>query len=508
MTKAVGYIRISTKDQSNFSLAGQEKYIRDYAARKGIELIEVFCDEGKSAKNFDRPDWRKLEAFIALHRTEINHVIVVKYDRFSRNVTEGLQKIQMLEKKYGIVILSVFEEMYVESGSPFFFKQRADMLVSAEFELHVIRDRTKFGNHQARLSGRFITTAPWGYRNARDEKNKPIIVVDETRRALVTEMFRMFASGATLQEVRIYARAHGYTNTGHNAVQRMLSSCVYAGMIDVPPYRNEPARRVKGLHEAIVGMDLWLQVQRRLLPSSKIRTKDNDIVPLRAEVRCHCGRPLTAGRSKGKSRYYWYYKCNSHPQTNIPAVHLHHQFDDLLGYLSLAPHHVEYMCTRVHTIFKERLEALQAENKQIRAEIQRIHTLLDSIEEKFIADQISSDTYRKLDARYRAQLIDLHNRLTDDTATQNTLVHTFEQQLPRLTNIRSLYHHAPLSDKKLLIRSVFNSGLSYYEGIYRTPSLHPVFRHNEQIMRQKGLLEILDNAEKRLEFVGSTRDGS
>ena len=49
MKKAIGYIRISTKDQSNFSLEGQEKYIREYAERLQITISAIFKDDGKSA---------------------------------------------------------------------------------------------------------------------------------------------------------------------------------------------------------------------------------------------------------------------------------------------------------------------------------------------------------------------------------------------------------------------------------------------------------------------------
>ena len=56
MKKAIGYVRISTEDQSNFSIDGQQKLIAEYCTKKGIELLNMFTDEGQSAKNFDRLD--------------------------------------------------------------------------------------------------------------------------------------------------------------------------------------------------------------------------------------------------------------------------------------------------------------------------------------------------------------------------------------------------------------------------------------------------------------------
>ena len=108
MKKAIGYVRISTKDQSNFSIEGQEKYIREYAEKHSLEIVAMFTDAGKSAKNFDRADWKLLESFIAIHHRDVDILIVAKYDRFSRNAAQGLNKIELFEKKYHIIIVSVF----------------------------------------------------------------------------------------------------------------------------------------------------------------------------------------------------------------------------------------------------------------------------------------------------------------------------------------------------------------------------------------------------------------
>lgn len=43
---AIGYIRISKKDQSTHSLEYQEKAIRDYCQRNQIILGSLFLDDG------------------------------------------------------------------------------------------------------------------------------------------------------------------------------------------------------------------------------------------------------------------------------------------------------------------------------------------------------------------------------------------------------------------------------------------------------------------------------
>lgn len=61
MKKVIGHARKSTKDQSNFIIVGQQRYINEYCDRQEIVLIEMFTDDSKSAKNFDRPENANIE---------------------------------------------------------------------------------------------------------------------------------------------------------------------------------------------------------------------------------------------------------------------------------------------------------------------------------------------------------------------------------------------------------------------------------------------------------------
>ncbi len=129
--KAIGYIRISTKEQSNYSLSGQRSEIETYCIKHDISLLSVFEDDGQSAKNFDRISWQELESYIALNHKAIDYLIVYKYDRFSRNLAEALAMMEKLEKKYKITILSILENIGVHPKSPVFFSFRTQILLNA-----------------------------------------------------------------------------------------------------------------------------------------------------------------------------------------------------------------------------------------------------------------------------------------------------------------------------------------------------------------------------------------
>jgi DNA invertase Pin-like site-specific DNA recombinase len=65
---AVAYIRISQLDQSNFSIDGQQSILKKFAKDQGLNIVDTFIDNGKSARNFNRPEWKKLIASLKGHK--------------------------------------------------------------------------------------------------------------------------------------------------------------------------------------------------------------------------------------------------------------------------------------------------------------------------------------------------------------------------------------------------------------------------------------------------------
>ncbi len=508
MKKAIIYTRISRKDQSNFSLPGQDKHLKEFARELGVEIIASFADKGRSAKNFDRPDWQKLEAFIIEHHKNVDYLLIIKYDRLIRNVAQGLQKIEMLEQKYHIIILSFFERMFIDYDSPFYFKQRADILVAAEFELRIIRDRTMFGIHSALSLGRFINHAPVGYKNARDEKNEPIIVIDKEKAPVIRMIFSMYLAGSAIKEIQLAAKRAGLRMRGHSAIQCILRNCVYAGLIYVPAYRKEQSQYKNGIHEAIITEHDWRAVQH-LLGNIKQRVVLNDEVPLRGLLKCHCGKMLTGAKSRSKSgRYYWYYKCNNHTETNLSATKLHAQFDEVLYHLNLRDIHIEYLTEMATQEMEQQLQQREKNIEDFKRELAGTLNNIERLEEKFITGNISSDTYRKWHNKYLAAESAIRYQLSELETNSEAKWQLFREQLLRLGNLQALYNDADLSQKRTFLRQMFNSQLSYVEGIYRTPYILPLFSHNNLILKQKRLLIVEQPQQKTEEMTTCTRDGS
>jgi site-specific DNA recombinase len=158
---AIGYMRISVRDQSRYSLEYQERSIREYCSRNHLNLTELFKDNGESSYTFDRPDYKAVEAFIKKNKGQNQYFIIMDHDRFSRNLSEALVKINELESKYQIKVLATNEALDIDTSDPMVFMQRSMSYMFANQELLRIRKRTRDGMRQAQTSGRYLGRAAY-----------------------------------------------------------------------------------------------------------------------------------------------------------------------------------------------------------------------------------------------------------------------------------------------------------------------------------------------------------
>jgi site-specific DNA recombinase len=507
MQKAIGYVRISTEDQSNFSIDGQEKQIIDYCIKNKIELSNVFKDEGQSAKNFNRLDWINLEKFIQKNYANVDVLIVAKYDRFSRNVSEALQMIDKLEKKYSITIISVMEHIGLHPKSPYFFQFRTQMLLGADVELRVIKDRTKFGIYSANKNGRWVNAAPYGYTNARDEQNKPIILIAPERAAHIKEIFALYNNATPAEAIRKIMLQKGFTKRGSSAIQEVIANPVYCGLIKVHSYYDEPEQLVKGIHEPIISQEDWWKAQS-ILHQKKglLHTFNNDEVPLRGVVKCHCNKLLTAGNSKSRNgNYYWYYKCSTHPTPNFRADTLHSKFDDILNMLSFTEQHIEIITQKAKEKLNISMLTQQQQLKEAKYKLKEIIANIDSLEEKYITNNIDRDTYYKWKPKLVADKATTVTLIEGMTEPINNVVDRFSENLHKLSNISWLYNQNTTLGKQAFIKIVFDNTLYYTNDIYRTKTILPIFLSKALVLKQKNLLIVEKIFAKSDTFVESAQ---
>lgn len=500
--KAIGYIRLSDEDQSNYSIDGQERQIKEYCNKNNLELLKIYQDNGENSYTFDRKAFGTLEKEIK----QAQFLIVYHLDRFSRNMAEAMLKVsQYLER--GIRIRDVTEELTMDDYDPNVFMMRTLKFMQAEMELHNIRRRTRKGMVDAALAGRHANVAPVGYNNARDERNKPILTIDEEKGFIIRIIFREYLNGMGVEELRRMASRYGFKHKGNSAIQRILANPVYAGFVKVPATKTQPAHLVKGLHTPLISeQDYWL-VQERL-QGKTMSIQNREDVPLRGVLQCSCGRKFTAGNSKGKTRYYWYYVCHECRQ-NLSAKRLHKQFDELLDNLSFDPKDLQLLKQKLSAKLNDYIKNRGDKIRQAEKQLKLVEEKISSVEIKWLTKpDVSEASYNKVISELRADQSRLYKEITKANTNQQAYWDKMNNLLLILSDLRSHFEKLELEKKHQFINWVFDSSLSHDGEIYRTPFINDLFAHNTLTLKEKGLLEIVAPVIKLGETPIRTRDGS
>ncbi|WP_315822985.1 recombinase family protein [Paraflavitalea speifideaquila] len=112
---AIGYIRLSEEDQSNYSLTFQEQGIKDYCQRNKLNLQKLFTDNGQSSYTFDRKAFNNLEA--ELKTLKPQYLVLYHLDRFGRNMAEAMLKVRAYLEK-GIRVRDISEPIDLDDEDP------------------------------------------------------------------------------------------------------------------------------------------------------------------------------------------------------------------------------------------------------------------------------------------------------------------------------------------------------------------------------------------------------
>jgi site-specific DNA recombinase len=493
--RAVIYIRVSDQSQiENNSLETQEKACRKYALDKGYTVVEpIFREEGKSAKHIQtRPQLRNLLSFVSAKKNKIDAVIVYKFDRFSRNLEEGLATITWLAK-YRVTVLSVMED--VDQG-PLGKALRNIMMVLGELDNELKGERVKDNMLEVFRKGLWPFKPPVGYKRKfkTKEENKGLPLLLEPNLApIITRMFQKAATGI-YNKVQL-AKAMNVDGFGtyykseasHKIVDQILKKTFYYGYMFAPKW-NEYAW---GKHEPLIDKATYEGAYNKVILKKKNYSyQDNETYPLKGLLKCgECGHPLTTCPAKGKTKIVFYYECRHKggKKVRVNCNKAHNLFYALLQQIKPSDSVVKLFS---HMVFDEwdkaiaeaesqadklddRIVELRKEKASIRkAKDDGLYTAAEAIEEvDRVRQEITILEIEKSDIR-----IEQYNK---------EIVREFIDQF--FNHIDALWEKLDLPKKQALQQKVLPYGLEVViDRKFRTPVLSPSFQLIQALEGEKG----------------------
>ncbi|MFN3597282.1 MAG: recombinase family protein [Rubricoccaceae bacterium] len=377
--------------------------MRAWCSREGIEVAGHYQDD-HSAKTFERPAWAQLLARVESGRVpDADAVLVVKWDRFSRDATGALGMIRRLEAR-SVSVQAV--EQPIDSSVPEQLMMLAIYVAAPEVENRRRSLATKQGMRRAMREGRYVNVPPKGYARGADAEGRYLIVPGEDA-DFVREAFRL--ADETDLPVNVIARRlrkAGF-RCSKNQLHLLLKNPLYAGRLVIPAWRGEPEEAVEGLHEPLVSRATFARIQeKRFRTKGSTAGRRRKIVP-EIPLKGHLldpdsAQPLYGSASRSCTGVkVWYYHGAGRGAYRVRADEVHEAFEDMLAEVRLAPKVAELL----RAMAAERGAAAESARRRRRSEavarLEKAETRLLEVDTRFLDGDLDRESHARLLAHYR-----------------------------------------------------------------------------------------------------------
>ena len=266
------YVRLSMEEQEGDlteKIRNQRELLLEYIREKTeFQLVDIYCDNGCTGTNFDRPQWQKLMEDAKAGK--VNCIIVKDLSRLGRNYIEAGNYLEKVFPFMGIRFIAISDGYDSEHLKP----EDTGLLLPLKNIINAsyakdLSKKISSARHVQRGRGEFTgSVVPFGYK--KDHQRKGRFVVNEDEAAVVRQIFRMFGEGGSYSEIaRELNRLRIPSPQGklwrYQSIRGIIANEVYLGrMIQGKRCNREPdVVTVENTHDAIITEDLFEKVKRQ-----------------------------------------------------------------------------------------------------------------------------------------------------------------------------------------------------------------------------------------------------
>ena len=312
MKKTAIYARVSTTEQAEkeLSIPAQIKELKEYAINNNMEIVNIYKDEGVSAKTDDRPEFQKMIAEAKLKSKPFDVILYHKNDRFARNREDAIVYKSLLRRDCGIELIAIKEDF---GDGPVAKMIEGILEVIAEFYSLNLAQEVKKGMTEKAGQGKVLGETPLGY--TVDENGNYKVVSDEAK--VVQYIFNEYVNtDKGLRSIAIDLKTKGEFLFGEagqkykwsgNGIKVILNNKKYVGTSVWNKRSNQTNSirdkeewiEVENSHEAIIDKETFIKAQKTLKEKTYSRSNSRDYL-LKGMVKC-----MDCGGSMSQFSYKW-----------------------------------------------------------------------------------------------------------------------------------------------------------------------------------------------------------
>lgn len=482
--KAVVYLRVSTEEQvDNFSLDTQEEICRREAQKRNYDIIEVFREEGRSAKSIKgRPVLISLLEYCRKNKGRVQAVFVYRLDRISR-ITADYLAIRKKLAENGVNIISSTEPT---GDSPTEKLVETILAGFAQLDNDIRSERAKNGLRARFLSGLISGKPPIGYKFQAGFAVKDPETWDKVKQAwdLMATGTKSTREMAEIMNEWGLREIHGKKEFKLRAQTtcRIFRLKFYCGILSSVTYPEE----VKGQHVPMITEEQFYKVQAIIdgRNPNKIalakRTFENPELPLRRIVKCgKCGWGLTGAYSKGEHGgrypYYWCsHKCN---YKSIPVKDVENSLIAAMKKVEPTKERLDIFIAFLYKTYHQRLSRLTKIRNDADGEIEQLKSIRKVLVEKNLSGIYSDEVFKEQSAMIEDKMTRAQIVKNDTTIDKYNIgaVTSFIKTL--LADLGEAYRRSNIKQLKVLLGSIYPDGVAWdYSGTLN-PRISPLYQY-------------------------------
>lgn len=509
MKKAVIYLRVSTTKQvEGASLETQQMMCQDWASRNNVLVKEIYHDDGVSAKTLDRPDMKKMLAYLEENKGRIHYLITYQTDRLSRNATDFFA-LRALLSQLGVEYKNINSSLEDSVNEELIQNIEA---VLAQHDNKIKSTRVKDNMKIHAKEGWRMSKAPHGLKNVRDVLDKSTLAPVEGVAEKVTSILEAYATGTnTIAGLIKMCESIGLKSAKGKpmqiqAISKMLRNPIYAGL---EQSSHTEGQLVPSKFKGIITPATFHRNQELLRNNKNTAAtykKNNPEFPLRRFMICsECNKPLTGsapvgGSGKRSPRYH----CSRCHLPSVQSGELHEQFLHLLASLTPDPDVEKFLKEIIVRVWRDETQTLSKKQKKLHKVLEELTAKRNKVVEMLVSGDISLKEKQELVSKINAESEVVQEELSNIGSLSELKTDAIDYAMRFMSNAPRIWSNASIEHQIIYQRLVFPEGLEYELATnkFRTPKLSTLYTlasmKKDPSMTNESLLVIPRRIELRL----------
>lgn len=200
------------------------------------------------------------------------------------------------------------------------------------------------------------------------------------------------------------------------------------------------------------------------------RNRNNPDFPLRRIVKCQkCGAAFTGAWSKGKSKrpygyYFWHKRCKG--SLSVRTETLEQATKDLLASITMKDKTKDLFVAFLRRKYFDRISTVQKRREQADDELKKLYDFRQALVEKNLSGIYSDEMFKEQNCLIEEKIYSAQMAKNDELIDKYNLEAIIGFIKEKLANLVQTYENSTLEEKRVLLSSIFSSGLLWDDNGY------------------------------------------